>query len=291
MIKKLKYKEVDFSRYSKCLDQSLQKNQYAKKEVLDVLCESWELLVYGDYEFVMPIPIKKKLGFRIVIMPLFCQQLGVFGLKSNDEIELQFLNFLQKNFKVFSYFFNDKNLLAQNLKKKKNYFIEKTDYQLLRKNYFKGRKSTVKTAQYLNFKELRAADFLDFIKNNFKGLDKKGDMDQFFTYMNFLESENKLRLFGSYKENDLTNMAIIIDDENQFSLLGLINDDQYKSDNGASFLIDRILKENIHEKSFNFMGGSIRGIEVFFKSFGSVLQEYPVLENSKKDLLKNFYKK
>ena len=141
------------------------------------------------------------------------------------------------------------------------------------------------------FKELKSTDFLDFIKSNFKGLDKKGDVNQFFRYMNFLESENKLRLFGSYKENELTNMAIIIDDENRFSLLGLINEDQYKSDNGASFLIDRILKENIHEKSFDFMGGSIRGIEVFFKSFGAILQEYPILVNSKKDLLKKIYKK
>lgn len=291
MIKKLNYKEIDFSLYRKCLDQSLQKNRYAKKEVLDLLSESWELLVYGNYEFVMPIPIKKKIGFRIVIMPLFCQQLGIFGPEHNEEIEILFLEFLQKNYRVYSYAFNFHNLVTQNLGKKKNYFIEETEYQLLRKNYFKGRKSTVKTAQYLTFKELKSTDFLDFIKNNFKGLDKKGDVNQFFRYMNFLESENKLRLFGSYKENELTNMAIIIDDENRFSLLGLINDDQYKSDNGASFLIDRILKENIHEKSFDFMGGSIRGIEVFFKSFGAILQEYPILVNSKKDLLKKIYKK
>ncbi|MGZ5189079.1 MAG: hypothetical protein ACXWB5_06570, partial [Kaistella sp.] len=61
--------------------------------------------------------------------------------------------------------------------------------------------------------------------------------------------------------------------------------------NGASFLIDRILKEHIEEKYFDFMGGSIRGIEVFFKSFGSSLQQYPVIENSKKDLLINFFRK
>ena len=291
MIKILKNNEIDFKKYNECLEKSVQKNFYAKREILDHLCESWELLIWDDYQYMMPVPIKRKLGLKFAVMPLFCQQLGIFGPGHNEEIEILFLEFLQKNYRVYSYAFNFHNLVTQNLGKKKNYFIEETEYQLLRKNYFKGRKSTVKTAQYLIFKELKSTDFLDFIKSNFKGLDKKGDVNQFFRYMNFLESENKLRLFGSYKENELTNMAIIIDDENRFSLLGLINEDQYKSDNGASFLIDRILKENIHEKSFDFMGGSIRGIEVFFKSFGAILQEYPILVNSKKDLLKKIYKK
>lgn len=291
MIKKLKYKEIDFSRYDKCLERSVQKNRYAKKEVLDLLCESWELLVYGDYEYVMPVPVKKKLGLRIVLMPLFCQQLGVFGPEINEKMELKFLKYLQKNYKIYSYSFNYLNLAKQNLHRKKNYFIECTDYQLLRKSYFKGRKSTVKTAQYLQFQEVKAENYLNFIGDNFKGLDKKGDMKLFFDYMKFLEAENSLKLFASFKEENLTNIAITIEDDDCFSLLGLINDDQYRSDNGASFLVDRILKENINKKSFNFMGGSIRGIEIFFKSFGSVLQEYPALENSKKDLLKNFFKK
>ena len=291
MIKKIAYSQIDFARYNQCIDLSLQKNRYAKRETLDLLCETWELLIFGDYEYVMPVPVKKKIGLRIVLMPLFCQQLGIFGPDKNEKIELKFLKFLRKSYRIYSYSFNYHNLPNQNLNTKKNYFIETTDYQLLRKNYFKGRKSTVKTAQYLEYKELKAANFLDFIKDNFKGLNKKKDIELFFKYMKFLENENKLKLFASYNKEQLTNIAIIIDDDKRFSLLGLINDERLKIHNGASFLIDRILKENIAQISFDFMGGSIRGIEVFFKSFGSVLQEYPVLENSKKDLLKNLFKK
>lgn len=291
MIKKLNYREIDFVKYDHCLEQSLQKNYYAKKEILDQLCKDWELLIHGDYEFVMPIPIKKKFGLKIVIMPLFCQQLGIFGPEKNGQIERKFLNFFKKNYKIFSYSFNFQNLHNADLIKKKNYFIQKTDYILLRKNYFKGRKSTVKTAQYLDMKELKAAQHFEFIKINFKGLEKKGDSEQFFTYLHFLEAASKLKLFGSYFKDELTNIAIVIDDDQCFSLLGLINDEKFKIHNGASYLIDRILKENIAEKCFNFMGSNIRGIEVFFKSFGSDLQEYSVLENSKKDLVKNLFRK
>ena len=97
-------------------------------------------------------------------------------------------------------------------------------------------------------------------------------------------------MFGSYYEENLTNVAVLIDNENYFSLLGLLNNEELKSHNGASFLVDRILDLNIEIKAFNFMGGSIRGIEVFFKSFGSDLQEYHVIQNSKKDLIKNWLK-
>lgn len=291
MIKKIKYRDIDFGKYEACLNKSAQKNSYAKRKVLDVLCESWELLIYGDYQLVMPVPMKAKFGFRIVIMPLFCQQLGVFGPEINEKTEREFLKFLQANYRIFSYYFNYQNLPTQGLRTKKNYFIPSTNYSLLRKNYFKGRKSTVKTARYLEYKELELTDSLDFVRDHFKGLKKKRDLDQFCRYMKFLEQENMLKLFGSYKDRHLTNIAIIIDDENCLSLLGLINDEEYKTENGASFLIDRVLKENIADRHFNFMGGSIRGIEVFFKSFGSVLQEYPVLEYSKKDLLINLFRK
>ena len=291
MIKRLKYNDIDFAKYEECVENAAQKNIYAQKKILDALCESWELLVAGNYEFVMPVPLKRKLGFNIVLMPLFCQQLGVFSKLKDPEKEQQFLEYLQKNYRLFSYAFNHQNTFSPDLMMKKNYIIPQTDYPTLRKKYFKGRKSTVKTAQYLTYKEVKRVDVLDFIKDNFKGLDKQTDVTKFFEYIDFLDNENFLRIFGSYKENDLTNLAIIIEEEKRFSLLALINDPHFKSDNGASFLIDRILQENIAQKNFDFMGGNIRGIEVFFKSFGSELEQYPSLEKSKGELLRNFFKK
>ncbi|WP_027376233.1 hypothetical protein [Kaistella palustris] len=291
MIRRISYKNIDFKKYTYCIENSVQKNFYAEKDNLDLLCEAWEILVDGDYDFVMPVPLKRKLGFKLVLMPLFCQQLGVFGAEKNNAKEQEFLDFLRKKYTVFSYAFNFHNSFVSEIKMKKNYVILPVDYAVLRKSYFKGRKSTVKTAQYLHFKEVKRTDVLDFIKNHFKGLEKPGDVARFFSYIDFLEQNSRLKIFGSFRENDLTNLAVIISSKDKYSLLGLINDGRFKTDNGASFLIDRILKENIAAKTFDFMGGNIRGIELFFKSFGSQLQPYPILETSKRDLVKNFFKK
>ncbi|MCS3869734.1 hypothetical protein J3D55_002650 [Chryseobacterium ginsenosidimutans] len=270
MIRTLKYHEIDFEKYTQCLENSEQRNWYAKKEVLDELSGNWELLVSGDYEAILPVPLKKKLGINFVIMPLFCQQLGVFSDKDNVEINDRFLKYLRKNYKIFLYTFNKDNSFSEDLEKKKNYVIPLSDYVILhRKKYFKGRKSTTKCAQHLIYKEIEAnSEHISFIENNFKGLTKQTDVDKFKKYLNFLSENDSLKLCAAYLDEKLINIAVLISEKDQLSLLGLINDENYKSENGPSFLIDKILNHYIHEKTFNFMGSNIRGIEVFFKSFG-----------------------
>lgn len=281
MIRRVKYKDIDFQKYTKCIQHSVQKNWYAGKEVLDELCGNWEVLVYEDYKAVLPVPLKKKLGLNFVIMPLFCQQLGVFSEKDNCEINDNFLQFLKRNYKVFLYSFNHHNSFSENLEKKKNYTIPVSDYILLRrKKYFKGRKSTAKCAQHLIYKEIELnQEHLSFIEKNFKGLKKETDIKKFKDYLYFLNNNHSLKLSAAYLEDRLINVAVLVNESTQLSLLGLINDESYKAENGPSFLIDKILDKYIHQKEFNFMGSNIRGIEIFFKSFGGELQEYPYLQS------------
>ncbi|WP_344827483.1 hypothetical protein [Chryseobacterium ginsenosidimutans] len=277
----MKYQEIDFERYTQCLENSEQRNWYAKKEVLDELSGNWELLVYGNYEAILPVPLKKKIRINFVLMPLFCQQLGIFSNKDNVEINDQFLKFLRKNYKVFLYTFNQKNSFSENLEKKKNYSIPISDYVILhRKKYFKGRKSTTKCAQHLIYKEIEMnSEHIYFIENNFKGLTKQSDIEKFKQYLSFLYKNNSLKLCGAYLEEKLINVAVLVSENHELSLLALINDENYKNENGPSFLIDKILNYYIHKKTFNFMGSNIRGIEVFFKSFGGELHEYGYLES------------
>lgn len=287
MIRRLKYNEIDFEKYTYCLENSEQRNWYAKKEILDQLSGNWELLVYDNYEAIMPIHITKKMGLRFVHMPLFCQQLGVFSAIDDSNLNIDFLKFLKKHFRVFLYSFNDKNNFKCQLETRKNYIIPISDYEILkRKKYFKGRKSTVKWSQHLIYnEEVLNNNIILFLKENFKGLSKASDFENFKNYLEFLKQINSLKICVVYNNEILINIAILVEENNQYSLLALINNEHYKKENGASFLIDKILKNYISQNSFNFMGSNIRGIEVFFKSFGGELQKYCFVENK---LLKRF---
>ena len=176
MIKKLNHSEIDFEKYQNALKNSVQQNFYAQTSVLDQLCESWELLIFGDYEFVMPVPVRKKYAFKFVIMPLFCQQLGISGPRCDKQIEEKFRLYLTKNYKIIYYAFHCLNEFDDHLAQKKNYVISPTEYHLLRKKYFKGRKSSVKIAKNLVLDEIPFEGNLPYIRQNFKGLPKKKDL-------------------------------------------------------------------------------------------------------------------
>lgn len=285
MIKKLRSEEIDIAKYDACLENSVQRNFYAKRKILDELTERWELLVFGDYYFLMPVPLKRKLGLDFVLMPLFCQQLGVFGPHKSGEVEEQFHQFLVQNYRVYTYSFNKDNLPTSSLALKKNYFISSRPFADLYRKYSKGRKSAIKSAPQFIIASPTKRDTDKFIRAHAKGLSKKKDLEKFNNYLVFLSDENLLRIYTASHGDCLHSAALLIEDNETLHLLALVTDESRRQENSASFLIHHILREKIGTRHFNFMGGNIRGIEVFFKSFGAENVPYPTLQNSRTNLL------
>lgn len=291
MIEFIKYSEIDFQKYEECLLRSDFQNFTSQKKVLDFLCKDWSLVIYNDYEFCAPISLHRKLIFQFALNPLFCQQLGIYGSGLTATISDLFLDFILKNIRLKYYSFNYLNHFSQKLNTRNNFVIPSQDYFQLKKKFFKGRKSTLKKTENLAFAEVQLDEnHLNFIKKNIKGLDKKKDIKKFFDYLIFLKSNNYLISYAVYNESKIISLALIIKYKNQYNLLGLFNLESEKRRNGSSFIIDQILQVAIGKFNFNFMGGNISGIGLFFKSFGAETQTYPVIENSKKDLLQNFLK-
>jgi len=79
MIRRVKYNEIDFEKFTTCLENSEQRKYSATKKFLDITSDQqWELLVFDDYQAVMPIPFITKFGVKLVVNPRLCQQLGIF---------------------------------------------------------------------------------------------------------------------------------------------------------------------------------------------------------------------
>lgn len=76
MIRKVDTQNLDAVRYTQCLRASAQYEFQAELEYLKTTHDNWEFLIFNDYEAVMPVPIKQKLGLKFVIFPPLIQQLG-----------------------------------------------------------------------------------------------------------------------------------------------------------------------------------------------------------------------
>ena len=184
MIRRLKYGEIDFAKYTRCLESSEQRKYSAASNFLDITSDKqWELLIYNDYEAVMPVPFVYKFGLKIVHNPMLCQQLGIFSAKDSVEINEQFLSYLEKNYLIRIYPFNDANNFHSDLKKKKNYIIYPDSYANVYSKYSPKRKRKLRSEPEIladsAVKTISFRDAQDFIHSHLIGADKEGDTVRF----------------------------------------------------------------------------------------------------------------
>ncbi|SDE54727.1 Acetyltransferase (GNAT) domain-containing protein [Dyadobacter soli] len=81
--------QIDAQTWDNQIHQSQQCVIYALSWYLDIVCEQWEALVWpsaSDFSMVMPLPVRRKFGSRVLYQPLFCQYLGIFS-KNNISTE------------------------------------------------------------------------------------------------------------------------------------------------------------------------------------------------------------
>lgn len=66
-------------KWDACIRHSMNRLIYAESVYLDHMAVNWDAIVLNDYEAVMPLPWKKKLGIRYLYQPSFFQQGGIFS--------------------------------------------------------------------------------------------------------------------------------------------------------------------------------------------------------------------
>ncbi|PKF76163.1 hypothetical protein [Chryseobacterium sp. PMSZPI] len=292
MIRRLKYNEIDFIKYSQCLENSEQRKYSATKDFLDISSKKqWEILVYKDYEAVMPIPFIKKFGIKFVINPKLCQQLGIFSPKENKELNDLFLQFFREKYNIWYYAFNDENKFTEELKSKKNFLMYPEKYEVVRQRYSPKRKRKLRLDDEVlldsQVKEVRMADAQGFISESLIGAKDDGDKKSFLEIFNALENSGRLKVMAFIYKSKIINVIAMYFDERTVALLGSFNDKDYVKLSGASVLIDNMIKETIETHIFDFEGGDLPNMDEFFRGFRPELKPYTVIQNSKKDLLKH----
>lgn len=291
MIRRLKYHEIDFVKYSQCLENSEQRKYSATKDFLDTTAlKQWEVLVYNDYEAVMPVPFVRKYGVKIVHNPKLCQQLGIFSEKDDVNLNEEFLNYLENHYLIRAYPFNDGNELRTKFRIKKNFLIYPDAYEKVYARYSPKRKRKLRLDEdVLKHSEIKTVSYdevRDFIESNIVGMNKESDLAGFMKIYETSYNMKYLKFLAFYYQDTIINAIATYSDCNMVALLGTFSDKEYVKLSGASVLIDRVIKETIDSSVFDFEGGDIPNIEEFFRGFRPELKPYSIIERSKKELFK-----
>lgn len=295
MIKKVKYQDINFDKYIKCLDQSAQKKSYAYPQYLDIVCDSnWDIFVYGDYQAVMPVPYVKKMGLKLIIMPKLTQQLGVFSQKDSQGINDLFLDFLEKHHAIWYYAFNDVNQFSKELKSRKNYLIPSEDYEVVRQKYSPKRKRKLRLDPDVlqDSERLLVDDFIEidlFIRNNHAGVGGK-DLEDFIDVFRKFFKHGSLKVYGFKYQHQWINMIALHEDDYNSILLGTFNQKEFVKLSGACVLIDDAIKDNVPRKIFDFEGSELPNVEEFFRGFRPDLRPYPCIQYSLREAVIRAFK-
>ncbi len=88
----LRREQIDSQKWDTIIAQSMVGTIYNYSYVLDALFPKWSALIIGNYDYIFPITLSKKLGITYFYPPLFHSYFSVFSTKNvSDKIQAAFL--------------------------------------------------------------------------------------------------------------------------------------------------------------------------------------------------------
>jgi hypothetical protein len=280
MIEYVTRRNLDEQRYNQCISSSIKSRIYAHSWYLDLVCEQWGVLVYQNYEAVMPLPWNSKLGLKYITQPFFCQQLGIYAKsKLEKTIISEFFTTIP------SYFV--KVALATNVSLGTNQFLPLVNYQLaliedyeiIFQGYRKDRRKSLRKAMEAGLKHRdfnnkpalislykEVFDFVDLPEKSYQTIDKLIDY--------CIENEIGFIRNVFYKDELLCAGFFINYKSRIYYMFGASNPEGKKK-GATTYLIDSVIKEfSNSDFIFDFEGSNIDSIASFYRSFGSDKTEY-----------------
>ncbi len=98
--------------YDACVNTSPNGLIYAFSWYLDIVCPDWEILSTDDHTTVMPLPVSKSLGRKIIRQPGYAWQLGIFSTRiPSPEVVQHFLRSIPPSYRLRSLCLNKFNVV------------------------------------------------------------------------------------------------------------------------------------------------------------------------------------
>jgi len=283
---KIKYitrKDLDVAKYDACIAQAVNSRIYAYSWYLDVVTDHWDVLVYGDYRAVMPIPklkLKRHLWFAKIYTPPFVQQLGIFGAENIDSTIIKAFQDTALKCKPKIYNFNDEFIDNNKFNPKvlPNYELNlQKSYLQLSEGYNTNLKRKLKKFNpNFSIELIEESDIiLNFVFEFAKPKMNQNIRNKLKFLFGVLKEKNRVETYGFYEKNTLFAVAVFLIDHHRIINLLPISTEKGKNQNAMAFLLDAMIQKNADEDLiFDFEGSSIEGIAAFFKSFGAVNRPY-----------------
>jgi hypothetical protein len=271
---------------------------------LDAMAENWDALVLDDYEAVMPLTWKNKLGIKYLYQPAFIQQGGIFFSKDHSVDALQFLEEAMKHFKFAEITLNYANAVTAtddiHVKQRNNFILRlDTGYETVYGQYDNYIRQRIRRAQKNNLTYTTSEDIEGTVQlyRSLYGSRLPGFADA--DYEHFTQICHHLNIKGTViireakdSEGKLVAAALLLKDRMRiYNIISCILPEGKKL-LANYFLYDQIIKEHAGTGlMLDFEGSDVKGIEYFYKKFADANQTYPFVKVNRLPALIKLIKK
>ncbi|RYD83493.1 MAG: hypothetical protein EOP53_00705 [Sphingobacteriales bacterium] len=287
-IQYIRQKDINKKKWDELVLNSQNGLIYTRSFFLDAMCQ-WDALVWGDYEYVMPLPFKKKGGFKYCYTPFFMGQLGISGKKEITEtICKDFIEAIPTDFSLVDIHLNEFNNLPRDsgikINKRVNYILPlHQEFDLIAANFNKDARKNIRQAVSAGLyftEDVEITDVFSFYKNAYGHLNKRiteQDYNKFYKVCQHALNNNNGFTAGIKNAAGLLMAAAFfaIDNNRIYYLLGAPGSEGKKL-NATHLLIHDVIKKYAGSRLvFDFEGSDIPSVASFYKKFGPVEKTYP----------------
>lgn len=294
-IQYIAHRNIDVEKWNSCVKNASNSRVYALSWHLDRTAETWDALVLGNYQFVMPLPVKKKWGISYLYQPLFCQQLGIFPNPTEETARLFYLE-LTTRFRYFNIQINAQNPLVQipntiEFLPRKNYILPlDRSYEAIFNDYSTNTKRNLTKAQKnrLSFiSGIGTEEFMLFKTANLPVKLTKTDLEKLKRLTAFGQLQGHGRFYGVYgPKNELLSAVYFCRFKNRLTYMNAVSSEEGKILGAMPFLVDQVIRENAGKNLvLDFEGSMIPGVARFYEGFGASPETYFQLKYNRLPLL------
>lgn len=280
----LRHEEIDKNKWDEAISNSLTPFPYALSWFLDIASPRWEALVWGKYDAVMPLPVKKRWGIPYLIQPPGCQQLGIFSHKNPMLYLSEALRFIEKRFPYIHLYFNYSNISTE-FKKRTNLILPlDRDYEEITINYHTNLRRNLKKAQSTQLKIIEENNWktlIDTFKNSHLGKKlNKYWLEKIESLGNEALKRKTARVYSVYSEtNEFLTGAMFLFFHHRIIFWFSANTPYGKEVSAMHMLLNFIIKSfSAQQLVLDFEGSENSTLARFYHQFGSIHQDYYIFK-------------
>jgi len=278
----LKHDEVDIEKWDECIAQSPNGLIYAESRFLNHMSPGWYGIVAGDYQAVMPLCQRTKLGIRYLYQPAFCQQGGIFFKEGNlGELEAAFLPMINSfcRFGEINLNFAQKNSTVFETGKERNNFLRDLSCQSLNE-YINTRLKRLKKydLQYHvsdNAEEI-ISSYRQLYLNRIKSI-KNRDFENFHRLSEQMQRNNRViirKVTHSGDNKVFASCLLLTDSRRIYNIINNLMPEGRKSLANYFLFQQLFLEFKDSGKIFDFEGSDLKGVGYFYEKFATRNEPY-----------------